>query len=73
MNDHYSIVIQWSEKDDCFVASLPEWKNRNTQGESYEQALENAQKVLNSLIESSISQGKSLPEPKIFQITSLVK
>ncbi|WP_019505687.1 type II toxin-antitoxin system HicB family antitoxin [Pleurocapsa sp. PCC 7319] len=72
MNDNYSIVIQWSEKDECFVASLPEWGNCNTQGTSYEQALENAQKVLASLVESSVSQGESLPEPNTFTISSLV-
>ena len=40
MNDLYSIVIQWSDKDNCFVATLPEWENRHAQGQSYEQALE---------------------------------
>ena len=72
MNDNYSIVIQWSEKDECFVASLPEWGDCNTHGKSYEQALENAQKVLASLVESSVSQGESLPKPKTFKISSLV-
>ena len=72
MNEHYSIIIQWSQKDNCFVASLPEWKNVNTHGESYEQALDNAQKVLSSLVESSLSQGQSLPEVKTFNVHSAV-
>jgi antitoxin HicB len=73
MNEHYSIIIQWSEKDNCFVASLPEWGNYNTPGDSYEQALEKAQEVLTSLIKLSVSQGKALPKPKMFQITSKVQ
>ena len=73
MNSNYSIVIQWSQKDNCFVASLPEWNNRNTSGETYEQALANAQKMLASLIESSVSQGKSLPQAQTFQIPSVVQ
>ncbi len=73
MNSNYSIVIQWSQKDNCFVASLPEWGELNTHGKSYEQVLNNAQQVLSSLIESSLSEGKSLPEAKTFQISSAVK
>ena len=72
MNENYSIVIQWSQKDNCFVASLPEWNNINTQGESYEQALNNAQKVLTILVESSLSQGHSLPEVTTFKVRSAV-
>ena len=68
MNELYSIVIQWSEKDSCFVATLPEWNDRNTQGDSYEQALINAQEVIKSLVESSIAQGEVLPEPETFQV-----
>ena len=73
MNDLYSIVIQWSEKDNCFVATLPEWENRHAQGQSYEQALENAQEALQVLVELSKSQGESLPEPQNFQISSVIK
>lgn len=73
MDHNYSIVIQWSQKDNCFVASLPEWGDYNTHGESYEQTLDNAQKILSSLIESFISQGKVLPEAKTFQIPSAVQ
>ncbi len=73
MNDNYSIIIQWSQKDNCFVASLPEWGNRNACGESYEQALANAQKILSFLIKSFKSQGKTLPKAKTFQIPSIAK
>ncbi|MGL4882089.1 MAG: type II toxin-antitoxin system HicB family antitoxin [Waterburya sp.] len=70
MNEPYSIIIQWSEKDNCFVATLPEWGNYNTHGNSYEEALDKAQEVLTSLIKLSVSQGKVLPKPKTFQIVS---
>ncbi|MGD1918625.1 MAG: type II toxin-antitoxin system HicB family antitoxin [Pleurocapsa sp.] len=73
MDHNYSIVILWSQKDNCFVASLPEWDNYNTHGESYEKALDNAQEILTSLIESFISQGQPLPEAKTFQMPSVVQ
>lgn len=68
MDSNYSIVIQWSTQNDCFVASLPEWENCNTKGKTYEEALENARKAIAFLAESYLSQGKPLPETKVFQL-----
>ncbi len=71
MNSNYSIVIQWSTQNDCFIASLPEWENCNTKGKTYEEALENARKAIAFLVESSVLKGKPLPETKVFQLPSL--
>ncbi|MBX9256389.1 type II toxin-antitoxin system HicB family antitoxin [Desmonostoc muscorum CCALA 125] len=63
----YTIVIQWSEEDQYYLVSLPEFTDIMqpcTHGETYEDALKNAQEVLEMLIESSLADGKSLPEPK---------
>ncbi|MFW9261576.1 type II toxin-antitoxin system HicB family antitoxin [Nostoc sp. CALU 546] len=63
----YTIVIQWSEADQCYVVSLPEFTHIMqpcTHGETYEEALKNAQEVLEMLIESSLADGEPLPEPK---------
>lgn len=73
MSNNYSIIIQWSEKDNCFVATLPEWENCNTCGESYEEALFNAQEALTFLVKSFLSQGKILPEVKNFKISAVAK
>lgn len=63
----YTIVIQWSDEDQCYVVSLPEWgKFCHTHGETYEEALQNAQEVLELLVESAIAEGEPLPEPQIF-------
>ncbi|WP_445630285.1 type II toxin-antitoxin system HicB family antitoxin [Nostoc sp. DSM 114167] len=63
----YTIVIQWSEADQCYVVSLPEFTDIMqpcTHGETYEEALKNAQEVLEMLIESSLADGETLPEPQ---------
>jgi predicted RNase H-like HicB family nuclease len=65
----YTIVIQWSEEDQCFVVILPEFTNVMqpvTHGDTYEEALKNAQEVLELLIESSLEDGEALPKPKTF-------
>ncbi|WNZ49136.1 type II toxin-antitoxin system HicB family antitoxin [Leptolyngbya boryana CZ1] len=49
-----TIVIQWSDEDECYVVTLPEFKDVMqpvTHGESYEEALKNAQEVLELLTE----------------------
>ncbi|MEL6912468.1 MAG: type II toxin-antitoxin system HicB family antitoxin, partial [Cyanobacteria bacterium J06598_4] len=36
---NYSMVIQWSKKDNCFVVTLPEWGELcHTYGDTYEEA-----------------------------------
>ncbi|MEH2459042.1 type II toxin-antitoxin system HicB family antitoxin [Nostoc sp.] len=63
----YPIMIQWSQEDQCYVVFLPEFTDIMqpcTYGETYEDALKNAQEVLEMLIESSLADGETLPEPK---------
>ncbi|GGA23246.1 type II toxin-antitoxin system HicB family antitoxin [Okeania sp. KiyG1] len=59
----YSILIQWSEENKTYIASLPEWgKYAQTHGESYEEALENAKEVLADLVYAYEQMGKPLPQ-----------
>ena len=65
MSYHYTIIIQWSQEDNCFVVSLPQWGEFcHTHGDTYQEALDNAQEVLEMLIESCLEDGEPLPEPK---------
>ena len=63
----YTIVIKWSEEDNCFVIFLPEFEDIMqpvTHGETYQEALTNAQEVLELLVESSREENKPLPKLK---------
>jgi len=67
MKFHYTIIIQWSDEDKCYVVSLPEWGEFcHTHGNTYEEALKNAQEVLELLIETSTEDGELLPKPITF-------
>lgn len=71
----YTITIQWSEEDQCYVVFLPEFEDVMqpcTHGDTYEEAVKNAQEVLELLIESAIEEGEPLPEPKIYRTQSQV-
>ena len=65
MKSQYSILIQWSLEDQCYVVSLPEFgKYAHTHGDTYEDALSKAQEVLEMLMETS---GDALPEPQTYE------
>ena len=65
---NYSMVIQWSSKDNCFVVTLPEWGELcHTYGDTYEEALSNAKEVLQLMVNSSKAEGADLPEANIFK------
>ena len=64
----YSILIQWSEIDQTYVVSFPEWgTHTRTHGETYEEAFQNAQEVLQDLVYGYNAIGKPLPEPQVLQ------
>ncbi|AFW93501.1 hypothetical protein ANA_C10707 [Anabaena sp. 90] len=67
----YTIVIQWSNEDKCYVVSLPDFTDIMqpcTHGDTYEEALKNAQEVLEMLISSYLEDGQPIPEPQIIGI-----
>ena len=72
MEHNYSIVIQWSKQNSCFVASLPEWGDYKVEGESYEAVLANAKHTLALLVKSFSERGEILPTPQRFQLPSVV-
>lgn len=66
MNLHYTIVIHWSDDDNCYLVHLPEFPSQqfHTHGDTYEEALQNDREVLELLVQEYQSDGKPLPEPK---------
>lgn len=64
MKPQYSILIQWSDEDQKYIVSLPEFGTyAHTHGDSYEEALKNGQEVIELLKEDYEAHGKPLPQP----------
>ena len=61
---HYSMLIHWSEADEAFIVTLPEFDNCKTHGDTYEEAVKSAEAVLELLIEAYSIEGKELPQPR---------
>lgn len=62
MNRHYSMLIQWSDEDQAYIVSFPEFPLAHTHGATYDDAARNGQEVLNLLVETYQTQGRMLPE-----------
>lgn len=66
---HYSILIEWSEEDQAYLVTLPEWAEHvampATHGNTYDEAVVKGQEVLELLVESAVQSGESLPAPRI--------
>ncbi len=64
----YSILIEWSDEDQAYLVTLPEWAESVlmpvTHGAAYDEAVSNAQDVLKMLIDSAREQGRPLPLPR---------
>ncbi len=67
MPSNYSMLIQWSDEDQVFICTLPEWGDGcKTHGSTYERAAKAGHQLLESLIGRNIEDGKRLPKPNKF-------
>ncbi len=56
----YEVNIFWSDDDDAFIAEVPELAGCMADGATYEEALANAQVVINQWIETAQSLGRAI-------------
>lgn len=60
----YEIIIYWSDEDNAFIAEVPELAGCAADGETYQEALANAEVIIQEWIETSHELGREIPEPK---------
>ena len=60
----YELIIYWSKADNSFVVEVPELPGCMADGDSYEQAVANAQIVIREWIDAAQSLRRSIPEPR---------
>jgi len=64
MNKKYEIIIFWSEEDEAFIAEVPELPGCKADGTTYQEALKNAEQIIDEWIETAIELGRPIPQPK---------
>ncbi len=60
----YEIIIFWSEEDQVFIAEVPELAGCMADGATYQEALANAEIIIQEWIETAKELGRKIPEPK---------
>jgi antitoxin HicB len=60
------MLIQWSDADQTYVVTLPEFGGCKTHGDTYELAARSGQEVLQLLMDSCLEDGEPLPPPAKF-------
>jgi predicted RNase H-like HicB family nuclease len=63
-NLKYEITIYWSETDELYIAEVPELAGCMADGETYDEALKNAQIVINQWIETANLLKRTVPKAK---------
>jgi len=67
MNEfHYSMIIQWSDEDNKFIVTIPEFVGAVTHGDTYEDAVKNGQEVIDLCIRTEQALGVPLPQPRTY-------
>jgi predicted RNase H-like HicB family nuclease len=60
----YELVIYWSDEDNSYIVEVPELPGCMADGKTYEEAVENVQKVIKEWVEVAKELGREIPKPK---------
>jgi predicted RNase H-like HicB family nuclease len=60
----YELVIFWSDEDGAFLVEVPELPGCMADGPTYQEAVANAEVVIQEWIETAKELGRPSPEPK---------
>ena len=70
--NRYSMVVQWSDEDQLFLVTIPEFADRVvmpcTHGKTREEAIYSGEEVIEMYLEAWEAEGESIPEPRTLQI-----
>ena len=64
MDSKYEIINFWSHEDSAFVAEVPELPGCMADGETYQEALSNAEQIIREWVETAKELGRSVPQPR---------
>ena len=64
MSVKYELIIYWSESDSAFIVEVPELPGCMADGQTYVEAVTNAEVVIREWIETAQELGRDIPTPK---------
>jgi predicted RNase H-like HicB family nuclease len=60
----YEMIIYWSDTDNAYLVEVPELAGCMADGATYQDAVKNAEQVINEWLETAKELGRHIPEPK---------
>ena len=60
----YQLIIFWSEIDRAFLVEVPELPGCMVNGETYQEAVQNMEVIIQEWIDTAQALGRSIPQPK---------
>lgn len=60
----YEVIIYWSDEDSSFIAEVPELPGCMADGKTHQEALSNAETIINEWIETAKELGREIPQAK---------
>lgn len=60
----YEIILYWSDEDNAFVAEVPELPGCAADGQTYLEAIENAELVIQEWLDTARELERPIPQPK---------
>jgi predicted RNase H-like HicB family nuclease len=64
MSIKYEMILYWSNEDNAFIVEVPELPGCMADGQTYQEAVANAETVVQEWIETAKELGRPIPEPK---------
>lgn len=62
----YSMFMAWSEEDQAYIVSVPELPGCMADGKTPEEAVKNAEIIIQEWIECALEDGEIIPEPSLY-------
>ncbi len=62
----YSMIMSWSEEDNCYIVSVPELPGCMADGRTPEEAVKNTEIIIQEWIECALEDGDEIPKPMLF-------
>jgi predicted RNase H-like HicB family nuclease len=62
--NRYEIIIYWSAVDNAYIAEVPELAGCMADGETYTEALQNAEIIISEWIQTARELGRGIPVPQ---------
>jgi len=64
--ENFSVNVIWSNEDECYIATIPEFSGLFAHGDTREEAIREAEVALEMFIEDMKEDGEEIPKPDTY-------